>query len=425
MQIRLFETFAGIGSQHTAFRNISQRKDIQLELVGISEWDVYAVLAYYRINGMEFDEEYSASLSDSDIRDYFKTLPYSLDSKKLSTRVSSLSIAILRKLYQAHNELNNIPDVTTLKGEHIVEGKVNVLTYSFPCQDLSNAGLGKGMAKDSNTRSGLLWEIERVLDEITELKRDGLPKYLLMENVTAIVDKRHRPDYDLWKKKLDDLGYTSFDGTLNAIEFGIPQTRQRFFCLSILNPKSKYESLDLDFLLSDYKSECQPLANFLKVDYQNIKYKNEADLATPNHTKSRYEMFKKERTLSKLIENKLSFKNGFTNQYCVLGVHTHTLTTKQDRWNNGGMLEYFEKKFNEKQISKDVESPSSGYSKFRYLTNREAFLLMGFKECYIEQLINENFSAEKMYRQAGNSIVVNVLEAIFEGMIIKEESECN
>lgn len=424
MNIRLFETFAGVGSQHTALRNIRREND-KVELVGISEWDMYAVIAYYRMNGHTFNKEYSSHLSDKQIREYFKMLPYSLDSKKLSDRVSAQPIHILRKLYEAHNELGNIPDVTTLTGADISKRNVNLLTYSFPCQDLSNAGHGRGMSKDSDTRSGLLWEIERILDEIKESNSSNLPKYLLMENVTAIIDKRHKPDYDLWKAKLDELGYTSYDGTLNALDFGIPQTRKRFFCLSVLNPKQEYDNADLNDILESYKRECEPLANFLRVNYRIPQLKFEADQAVPNHTKSRYGMFDRERILSRLNGSMPSLSEDKINQYKVLDVNIRTLTTKQDRWNNGGMLEYYEKKFDEKQINKDVGTPKTGFSKFRFLTNREAFLLMGFKEADIELLLKENLPVEKMYRQAGNSIVVNVLEAIFEGTIAREERECN
>lgn len=424
MKIRLFETFAGVGSQHTALRNICESEDV-VELAGISEWDMYAVIAYYKMNGYTFNEDYSKGMSDKEIREYFKSLPYSLDSKKLSDRIAAQPIGVLRKLYEAHNKLGNIPDVTTLTGADIIKRNVNLLTYSFPCQDLSNAGHGKGMSKESNTRSGLLWEIERVLDEIESLDKQKLPKYLLMENVTAIIDVRNRLDYELWKEKLDSLGYTSYDGTLNAVDFGIPQTRKRFFCMSVLKPKQKYESMDLNVILECYKSECSSLSNFLQVDYQIPHLKKEADLAVPNHTKSRYEMFERERKLAKLVGREPLLEVGKVNKYEVVDVYIRTLTTKQDRWNNGGMLEYFEKKFDEKQMEMDIGIPNTGFSKFRFLTNREAFLLMGFIEEKVEKVLKENISVEKMYRQAGNSIVVNVLEAIFKKIIQKGEEECN
>ncbi len=419
MEIRLFETFAGVGSQHTALKKISNTND-KVDLVGISEWDMYAVIAYYKMNGYSYNKEYSKHLSDDEIREFFKDKPYSLDSKKLSDRIFSQPIDVLRKLYEAHHELGNIPDINTLKGKDIIERDVNLLTYSFPCQDLSNAGNGRGMSKGSETRSGLLWQVERVLDEIAKQDKDKLPKYLLMENVTAIVDRRHKPDYDLWKDKLDSLGYTSYDGTLNALDFGIPQTRKRFFCISILDPQTKYEENDLNVLLETEKIECEQLTNFLRLNYRIPHLKREADLAVPNHTESRIGMYNRERRLVSLETEKAILGHGLNRYKVNEPVYIRTLTTKQDRWNNGGMIDYFEKKFNERESKKDVSQPKTGYSKFRFLTNREAYLLMGFDENAIERVFAEGLSREKMYRQAGNSIVVNVLEAIFKKMIQEE-----
>lgn len=420
MDINLFETFAGVGSQHTALKNISSKND-SIRLAGISEWDMYAVLAYYKMNGYTFNPQFSQKLSDEEIRNHFKERPYSLDSKKISERIHKSSIGELRKLYEAENKLKNIPDINTLTGKDIIERKVNLLTYSFPCQDLSTAGKGMGMSKDSGTRSGLLWQIERVLDEIVELNRDFLPKYLLMENVNAIINKNNKPDYDLWKQKLNELGYTSYDGTLNAMDFGIPQSRKRFFCISILDPKIKREENDINKILDEYKIQTKPLSDFLRIDYEKDSQKKEADLAVPNHTHSRIGMFEREKTICKIV-NKPSLDEKKINKYKVVKEYISTLTTKQDRWNNGGMLEYYECKFNHKQQQKDVSIPRNGFSKFRFLTNREAFLLMGFKEEQIEKVLSENISKERLYRQAGNSIVVNVLEAIFKEFVQREEN---
>ncbi len=412
MIIRLFETFAGVGSQHTALKNICEKNDV-IELTGISEWDVHAVIAYYKLNGYTFDKNFTNHLTDTEIRAFFVNQPYSLDSKKVSDKVSKQPIDVLRKLYEAHNKLKNIPDVTTLKGKDIVDRDVNLLTYSFPCQDLSNAGLGLGMSKDSNTRSGLLWEIERVLDEVNEIDCSKLPKFLLMENVTAIVDKRHKPDYDLWKEKLDQLGYTSFDGILDARDAGVPQQRRRFFCISIKGYCGQFDHLatkDINKIIRHYlgKSEIRSLTDYLRIEYKNQIYKEEADLATPNHTLSRYKMNKKERKL-------ITYSSG---RYIVNPqlhktdrLFMRTLTTKQDRWNNAGMIDYREKEFKDKALERKITDGKM--SEFRFITTREAFLIMGFSEQQYNQLRPENINKEKLYRQAGNSISVDVLMQIF------------
>ncbi len=408
----MFETFAGVGSQHVALKNISKKSDV-IELVGISEWDMYAVIAYYKINGYTFDENFSKNLNDNEIREFFKNQPYSLDSKKLSDKVSKQPIDVLRKLYEAHKKLKNIPDVTKLKGSNIIERDVNLLTYSFPCQDLSNAGYGLGMSKNSNTRSGLLWEIERVLEEIKQEDINKLPKYLLMENVTAIVDKRHKTDYDQWKTKLDELGYTSFDGILDARDAGLPQQRRRFFCMSIKDYQGQFEHLetrDINKIIRHNLGivKLRPLTNYLRLDYSNEVYKMEADLATPNHTISRYEMNERERKL-------VVYLNG---QYIInpelqksKKLFMRTLTTKQDRWNNAGMIDYHEKEFSDIALQKKV-TPGT-MSEFRFITTREAFLIMGFSEKQYNNLDVEKISIDKLYRQAGNSISVDVLMQIF------------
>ena len=104
-----------------------------------------------------------------------------------------------------------------------------ILTYSFPCQDLSVAGNRKGMSKDSGTRSGLLWEVERLLNEV-----DNLPDVLLMENVPAVVQSANIKDFNLWQDFLTSKGYTNFTQNLNAKDFGVAQNRERTFMVSLL-----------------------------------------------------------------------------------------------------------------------------------------------------------------------------------------------
>ena len=111
-----------------------------------------------------------------------------------------------------------------------------ILTYSFPCQDLSLAGKRQGMEisqADGGTRSGLLWEVERILDE---LKRDDndLPQILLMENVPEVCGAGNVKHFNKWMQKLESLGYTNRFEILNAKDYGIPQNRRRCFMVSVL-----------------------------------------------------------------------------------------------------------------------------------------------------------------------------------------------
>ena len=105
-------------------------------------------------------------------------------------------------------------------------------TIVHNCQDLSKAGKGMGMAKDSGTRSGLLWEVERILDECAEL--GNLPKVLLMENVPDVIGSKNLPHFRDWRDKLESMGYKCYWQVLNSKDYGIPQNRERCFMISIL-----------------------------------------------------------------------------------------------------------------------------------------------------------------------------------------------
>lgn len=172
--LRVFEAFAGYGSQHMAFERIKKRiPDFDFKVVGISEIDKYALQAYEA----------------------------------------------------AHGECPNYGDISKVDWTQVPD--FDFFSYSFPCTDISNAGLQKGFAEGSGTRSGLLWECEKAI----EAKR---PKYLLMENVKALVSKKFAPDFLKWIKLLEDYGYSNYYKVVNATEFNVPQNRERVFCVSVL-----------------------------------------------------------------------------------------------------------------------------------------------------------------------------------------------
>jgi DNA (cytosine-5)-methyltransferase 1 len=168
-----------------------------------------------------------------------------------------------------------------------------ILTYSFPCQDLSLAGKGNGMTKGGGTRSGLLWEIERILNEI---KTSGgeLPQVLLMENVPEAVGSKNWGDFSLWEEYLTSLGYFNYYKIMNAKNFGIPQNRERVFMVSVLGgytyefPKEQPLALRLKDMLeakvdekyyltndkiqaiSQWKAQQDPLENMENIDKSGI-----------------------------------------------------------------------------------------------------------------------------------------------------------
>lgn len=121
-------------------------------------------------------------------------------------------------------------DITKIDWHEVkrsLEGReVDLFTYSSPCQDISQAGKQMGLQEGSDTRSALLW---RVADAVEVLR----PKYLLQENVAALVSKKFMPDFQKWLDKLSSLGYVSRWARLNAKNYGVPQNRDRVFCLSM------------------------------------------------------------------------------------------------------------------------------------------------------------------------------------------------
>lgn len=132
---------------------------------------------------------------------------------------------------QAHNALypqyseRNYGDISKIEWDSVPD--FDLFTYSFPCTDISNAGVQKGLEEGSGTRSSLLWECKKTI----EIKR---PKYLLMENVKALVSAKFLPFYKKWEQYLAEMGYDNHCMVMNAKDYGCPQNRERIFVFSIL-----------------------------------------------------------------------------------------------------------------------------------------------------------------------------------------------
>ena len=203
--LRVFEAFAGYGSQSIALRNLG----IEYEVVAISEIDKYAIKAYEAI----------------------------------------------------HGPANNLGDICKINPNDIPDH--DLFTYSFPCQDLSVAGKQAGLGK--GTRSGLLYECEKII----EVKK---PKYLLLENVKNLVSKKFKPQFDEWLAYLESLGYTNYWKVLNAKDYGVPQNRERVFVVSILGEHEPYKFADkipLDKCIADILEDEVDEKYYLSKEIQN------------------------------------------------------------------------------------------------------------------------------------------------------------
>lgn len=182
MKLRVFTAFSGYDSQCLALDRLKANfPDFDYELVGWAEIDKYAIQAHNALYPQWADRNYG-------------------DISKI--------------------DWSKVPDF-------------DLFTYSSPCQDFSNAGLQRGGEEDSGTRSSLLWECRRAI----VAKK---PKYLLLENVAALVSAKFLPLFNKWQGELGSYGYTNFAQVLNSKDYGVPQNRERIFLFSILGDASYY-----------------------------------------------------------------------------------------------------------------------------------------------------------------------------------------
>lgn len=230
--IRLIELFAGIGSQAMALRDLGA----DFEHYRVSEWEVNANRSYKAIHNSNDNADYSKKFEK------FKWLAKALYGYGISVDgKTQLTLKEIRNrgenwCRQTYNEFvanHNFGSITNAHGLdlRIVDtDKYNyIMTYSFPCQDLSVAGKQKGMTKGSGTRSGLLWEVERLLNEV-----ENLPQVLIMENVPQVHSEVNMPDFQKWIDFLTSKGYSNYWQDLNAKDYGVAQNRKRCFMVSIL-----------------------------------------------------------------------------------------------------------------------------------------------------------------------------------------------
>lgn len=314
--IRLIELFAGIGSQAQALKNAG----IEYESVAISEIDKYALQSYELL----------------------------------------------------HGKVLNLGDISTIDPDSVPD--CDLITYSFPCQDLSVAGVQLGADEGSGTRSSLLWECKKLI----ETKR---PRFLLMENVKNLVGSTHKPNFEKWLKYLESLGYSNYWKVLNAVDFGVPQSRERVFCVSILNPKK-------DFIF--------PTGNGRTAKLRDILEPKEAVPANMYMNNRPYEprnnVTESNNGLIHLGNLNMAGNESIKRVYSPDGV-CPTLTTM-----TGGHRQ---------------PKIYLGEDGVRKLTPKECWRVMGFSEDNYSK-VEGKLSNTQLYKQAGNTICVPCLEAIFK-----------
>lgn len=283
--IRLIELFAGYGSQALALKYLGAN----FEHWKICEWAVKSIQAYKDLHFGDDNTDYSATKTQDEVIDYLYSKGISANYNEPMTidQIKRLDEEKQRVIYNNLIATHNLVSVCNCHASDLeisdTDKYTYIMTYSFPCQDLSLAGKGLGMEKGSGTRSGLLWEVERILDECN----GNLPQILLMENVPEVIGTNNSEHFSQWVAKLDSLGYKSKWEILNAKDYGVPQNRARCFMVSWLGnyyydfpKKVKLEKRIKDILetnvdekyylnddtierISKWKSQQQPLDHIL------------------------------------------------------------------------------------------------------------------------------------------------------------------
>ncbi len=178
--LRIFEAFAGYGSQSLALKYLQeQHPDFAFKVVGISEIEPSTIQAYRLLHGWDAPNFGNVALID----------------------------------------WNDVPDF-------------DFISWSSPCQDFSMAGLRQGAEEGSGTRSSLIFQERRMLAA-------KHPKYVMLENVKGLLTEKMRPYFLEYLRDLESFGYDSFYKVLNAKDYGIPQNRERIFVISILRTEDE------------------------------------------------------------------------------------------------------------------------------------------------------------------------------------------
>ncbi|WP_341516297.1 DNA cytosine methyltransferase [Mesomycoplasma ovipneumoniae] len=380
--IKVLETFSGIGAQAKAIANFQKDEQKFYEIVATIDWDVRSIITYAQIHHNVLSDvekilEENELSSPEKINSFLKNFELSLDSKRPS-KIISKDLSFKKILAASIIKTKNLGSITNLNVEEINRLAPDFVTYSFPCQGLSIANMGRANGIfDKNSTSSLIWNVYSLIKDL-RVK----PKYLLMENVPNLISKKFINQYEKWKETLENEGYKTFTATLNGLNFGSIQKRNRVFAISFLKEiKTPFES-DLEFekyilnlgqdISSNLDKRKKIFQSIFNLDSNNSE---NADFLI-NATPSRIRMVEK---VEKINESK---------NFII-----RTLTTKQDRNPNTGIIK--------------LENDLANKLNYRFISNREAFRLMGFENNDFEKLkplISKNIlTKESLYRQARKS----------------------
>ncbi|MGL5655388.1 MAG: DNA cytosine methyltransferase [Fusobacteriaceae bacterium] len=245
--------------------------------------------------------------------------------------------------------------------------KPDILIHGSPCQDFSRSGKRLGGKDEDKTRSSLMWETIKIIESLGVWK----PKFVVWENVKGVLDKDMINVFNKYILSMKELGYSNNFKVLDARDFGIPQKRERVFTISILGNKIfNFDNLE--------KRKMRNILEFLEIS-PGEKY----TIKSPS------------------MLSKINCKH--TRALTTIKTHSLTITTKQNRCPNSGIIDI-------------------GNNQYRLLTEKECWKLMGFDDEDFSKALKEHPSREGcqngvLYKQAGNSIIVPILESIFKELL--------
>ena len=288
-------------------------------------------------------------------------------------RWASLSYSMVNQC----DESLNLHDVRAVTAETVRDRQVDLITYGFPCQDISIAGKQQGFVNNSGepTRSGLFFDALRIIKELQ-------PRYAIAENVKALTNKKFKNEFATVLSSLEDAGYNNYWSVLNAKDYGIPQNRERVFIVSIRKDVDKG-----DFQFPKKEPLKFRVKDILATDVDE-RY-TISDALWEGHQKRKKEHKEK--------------GNGFG--YSLFNENSKYINTLSARYQKDG---------SEILIEQPDINP-------RKLTPKECWRLMGFMDEEFDRV--HGISNSQLYKQAGNSIVVNVLSALLTQLFNKTERD--
>lgn len=270
----------------------------------------------------------------------------------------------------------NLGDISKIDLDSL-PSDIDLITHGSPCTSMSIAGLQEGADEGSGTESSLLWDSVKVIERC-------LPKFVLWENVKNVLSEKHRHNFDKYLSKMEELGYSNFYKVCNAIEYGIPQARERILCVSIRNDVYRK---DTAFTFPEPKDIKKSMEGFLDMDAERKCKSTLRKYFSPEYIK-RYPVSKN--GLLKVFDGVAQgyFKSSYSQNriYSILGA-CPTLTT---------------------------HSEVNLYELGGKLTSREAWRLMGMGDERYDRAKATGVSDGALMKQAGNGVVSKVPWYIFK-----------